>query len=206
MRPDLLIFQLLRLIQAQFAGHENCVDNSSNAPPNEFIPLPKESEMKKLPSLMLLSLALSSPLVHATDSTPAAAPQTPTAPAFKAHVLNRAELDALLATPDKVLLIDVRRPDEVTNIGGFPVYLSIQFKDLEKSLAYIPKDRAIVLVSNHAGRAGKAADLLTEKGYNVAGAAGVEGYAAQGGLVTKIAPSVPAQAHVQNTQTGSKTE
>ena len=113
--------------------------------------------MKTLSRLILLALTLTSPLSFAADTAPApaAAVEVPKAPAFKAHVLNRTEIDALLATPEKVLLIDVRRPDEVTTIGGFPVYLSIQIKDLEKSLAYIPKDRTLVLVSNHAGRAGK---------------------------------------------------
>jgi rhodanese-related sulfurtransferase len=108
------------------------------------------------------------------------------APASKAKVLTRAELDQLLATPDKVLLIDVRRPDEVTSIGGFPVYLSIQAKDLENHLDAIPKDRIIVTVSNHAARAGKAADLLASKGFNVAGAVGAETYEKDGGTLTKI--------------------
>jgi len=37
-------------------------------------------------------------------------------------------------------------------IGGFPVYLSIQVADIENSLEWIPKDRTIVTVSNHANR------------------------------------------------------
>jgi hypothetical protein len=52
----------------------------------------------------------------------------------------------------------------VTAIGGLPVYLSVQAKDLENNLAYIPKDRIIVTVSNHAGRAGAAGDLLGSRG------------------------------------------
>jgi len=115
------------------------------------------------------------------------------APAFKAHVLSREELDKLLAQPDKVLVIDVRRPDEVSSLGGFPVYLSIQIKDLEKSLAWIPKGRSIVTVSNHATRAGRAADLLASQGFEVAGAAGAQTYEQQGGtLLTHV--QVPARA------------
>jgi len=72
---------------------------------------------------------------------------------YKTPKLNRAQLDALLAKPEQLLIIDVRRPDELTKIGGFPVYLSIQSKEIENSLAFIPKDRDIVTVSNHAGRA-----------------------------------------------------
>jgi rhodanese-related sulfurtransferase len=106
----------------------------------------------------------------------------------KAKTLTRAELDQLLATPDKVLLIDVRRPDEISTNGGFPVYLSIQIGDLEKHLDAIPRDRIIVTVSNHAARGGKAADLLASKGFNVAGAVGAETYEKEGGTLTKIAP------------------
>jgi rhodanese-related sulfurtransferase len=116
--------------------------------------------------------------------------QEKAAPA-KAKTLTRVELDQLLTTPDKVLLIDVRRPDEVTSIGGFPVYLSIQAKDLENHLNAIPKDRVIVTVSNHAARAGRAADLLASKGVNVAGAVGAETYEKEGGTLTKI--EVPKQ-------------
>src|SRR5450830_1643061 len=117
----------------------------------------REIKMKFHNALKLASLAiaLSAPLSYAADT--AAPVATSKAPASKAHILNRSEIDTLLATPDKVVFIDVRRPDEVTSIGGFPVYLSIQSKDLEKNLAFIPRDRTIVVVSNHAGRAGKAA-------------------------------------------------
>ena len=116
------------------------------------------------------------------------------APPSKAKVLNRAEFDKLLAMPDRVLLIDVRRPDEIASNGGFPVYLSIQAGDLEKHLSEIPKDRVIVLVSNHANRAGRAADLLTSKGFKVAGAVGAQTYESEGGKLTKIEPPKPAPA------------
>jgi rhodanese-related sulfurtransferase len=112
----------------------------------------------------------------------------------QAKVLTRAEIDDLLSKPDQVLILDVRRPDEVKDIGGFPVYLSIQIGDLEKSLAFIPKDRTIIAVSNHAARGGRAADLLAKAGFKVAGAAGAEDYEAQGGTLTKIAPPPPKQA------------
>jgi rhodanese-related sulfurtransferase len=116
-------------------------------------------------------------------------------PGSKAHVLKRSELEALLAKPDKLLLIDVRRPDELTAIGGFPVYLSIQLSELEKSIAWIPKDRTIVTVSNHAGRAGRAADLLASKGFKIAGAVGAQTYETEGGALTKIAPKPAAVAN-----------
>ena len=110
---------------------------------------------------------------------------------YKTKRLDRAGVDALLAKPQKLVVIDVRRPDELTAKGSFPVYLSIQVKDVEKSLAYIPKDRAILTVSNRAHRAGAVGDLLTSKGFKVAGAAGSLDYEEQGGTIARITPPPP---------------
>ncbi|MEJ0035031.1 MAG: rhodanese-like domain-containing protein [Gammaproteobacteria bacterium] len=142
--------------------------------------------------LAVVLMALTSPLLLAQQaSTSKLAAAATKEPAFKAHVLTVPELNALLAKPDKVLLIDVRRPDEVTSIGGFPAYFSVQASDLEKSLAWIPKDRTIVTVSNHASRAGKAADLLSSKGFKVAGAVGAETYEKDGGTIAHIKAPAP---------------
>ena len=139
----------------------------------------------KLTLPLFWALAVAAPLAYSADAPgPATAAKEP---ASKAHVLSRDELDKLLAQPGKVLVIDVRRPDEVSDIGGVPVYLSIQAADLEKSLPWIPRDRLIVTLSNHAGRAGKAADLLAAKGFKVAGAAGAQTYEQQGGTLAKVA-------------------
>jgi rhodanese-related sulfurtransferase len=106
--------------------------------------------------------------------------------ASQAKVLTRAEFDDLLAKPDQLVIIDVRRPDEVKDNGGFPVYLSIQLAELEKSLAWIPKDRTVVTVSNHAARGGRAADILAKNGFKVAGTIGAQNYEEEGGKLTKI--------------------
>lgn len=135
---------------------------------------------------LILITFVAAAAAFAQSESPAGATQK--APPVKAKTLTRAELDQLLATPDKVLLIDVRRPDEVSTIGGFPVYLSIQAGDLANHLDAIPRDRIIVTVSNHAARAGRAADLLASKGFNVAGAVGAETYQSEGGTLTKIEP------------------
>lgn len=151
--------------------------------------------MRKRKCIAILSMAaiLSSPLFHPSNIGGAARAQEASAPApreykAKSPKLNRVLLDALLAKPDEILVIDVRRPDEVASIGGLPVYLGIQPKDIERNLAFIPKDRLIVTVSNHAGRAGAAADLLASHGFKVGGAAGVQDYEAEGGTLTKIVP------------------
>lgn len=104
--------------------------------------------------------------------------------------LNRVQIDALLARPEQLVVIDVRRPDEVSRIGGLPVYLSIQVEDLEKSISYIPKERKVLTVSNHSGRAQRAGDILARNGFTVAGAAGVQDYEAEGGALKKV--SIPA--------------
>jgi len=138
-------------------------------------------------ALLVLNLAFAASIAHAQP--PSVATSAPTAAsAFKAHVLNRSEVDEWLKTPDKVLFIDVRRPDEVASIGGFPVYLSIPIQELESDLQWIPKGRRIITVSNHAGRGGKAAELLTEKGFDVIGAVGVELYEKDGGTLAHFSP------------------
>ena len=149
------------------------------------------------PSLLALTLALAGNLAFAqADSTVKAAAGTAAAPVYKGRApkLSREALDKYLSTPDKVVLIDLRRPDELIAIGGFPVYLSIQSKELEKSLAFIPRDRDIITVSNHAGRAGAGANLLLDKGFHVVGAVGVEDYEAEGGKLVKITAPAPSQA------------
>ena len=156
-------------------------------------------------SALVLSLALAAPLARAADNAPAAPIAAPAAapavtpandPAYtyKTLRLNRAAVDAVLSKPEQALILDARRPDELTKIGGFPVYLSIQANDVQKSLGFIPRDRLIIVVSNRAHRAGAVGDILHGLGYNVVGATGVLDYQDEGGVLTKIAPPPPRQA------------
>jgi rhodanese-related sulfurtransferase len=136
--------------------------------------------MKKLIFLVLLA------------TTVAFGQQNTPAPKSQAKVLTRAEFDDLFAKPDRILIIDVRRPDEIKDIGGFPVFLNVQIGDLEKSLDWIPKDRTIITVSNHAARGGRAADILTKNGFHVAGTIGVQTYEKDGGTLAKVIVAPPA--------------
>jgi rhodanese-related sulfurtransferase len=164
-------------------------------------------------SALVLSLALAAPRVRAADNAPAAAAPTAAAPAvtpandpaytYKTLRLNRAAVDAVLSKPEQALILDIRRPDELTKIGGFPVYLSIQTSDVQKSLGFIPKDRLIIVVSNRAHRAGAVGDILHGLGYNVVGATGVLDYQDEGGVLTKIAPPPPRQAAAAPTAAAS---
>ncbi|MDP3902476.1 MAG: rhodanese-like domain-containing protein [Methylococcaceae bacterium] len=147
---------------------------------------------KKSKLAMLLLFVFAAPLAFAAEEA-----KKPEAPAAQEQYkptskkLNRADFDALLAKPEGVLVIDLRRPDEVSTIGGFPGYLSVQADQLENSLALIPKERASVTVSNHSGRSGKSADVLASKGFNVAGYLGAQYYEQEGGKLTKIAIPAP---------------
>jgi len=138
--------------------------------------------MKKLMLLVMLASAATLAFAH---------PQGASAPS-KAKIFTRAEFDELMVKPGAVLLLDVRRPTEIAQNGGFPVYLNIQAADLEKHLAEIPRGRPIVTVSNHAHRAGIAADLLASKGIKVAGAIGAQVYESEGGTLVKYPPEKPA--------------
>jgi rhodanese-related sulfurtransferase len=138
-------------------------------------------------STLMQSLALtvllagSQGIVHAAQAAKVTAEQA-------APTLNRKQVDEWLAKPGKVTVIDLRRPDEHQAIGTLPVYLSIQIADLEKYLDYIPRDRAVIAVSNHAGRAKRAATVLVKNGFNVVGVAGAQDYEAEGGSLSKLKP------------------
>lgn len=149
--------------------------------------------MKLRTGLLAISLALSAVGAYAQQTAPAAKTSAP-APqpwTYKVKQLSKAELDTWLAKPSQVVFLDVRRPDELSSRGAFPAYLNIQFKELEKNLDYIPKDRTIITVSNRAHRAGDAGDLLTAKGFKVAGAAGTLDYEDAGGTVARVQAPPP---------------
>jgi rhodanese-related sulfurtransferase len=166
--------------------HVSCLRDSASGCGSAQLINQVEISMKTIVAISLVALSTTA-WAQATVAQQQAKQAT-----SQAHILTRAEFDTLLAAPDKVVVIDVRRPDELTSIGGFPAYFSIQLADLEKYAAFIPKERTVVTVSNHAGRAGKAADLLASKGFKVAGAIGAQNYAEQGGKLTKIEPKKPA--------------
>ncbi len=142
--------------------------------------------LKKLVVIAMLSTAAYSQ--EPVRPAPGAKTPAPT----RARKLTTSEFDSYLVHPEKVLLVDVRRPDEVSTIGGFPVYLSIQLKDLKNHLNEIPKDREIITVSNHAARAGVAADLLDDAGFKVLGAVGADTYQLDGGKLAIKIPVPPA--------------
>lgn len=154
------------------------------------------TNMKAVKTLIAISLAFGATMAFAQESAsaPAAAASAAyVAPpwVYKTKQLNRNQVDALLGNPKKLLVIDLRRPDELVKYGSFPVYLNLQVKDLPELLEFIPKDRIILTVSNRAHRAGAAGDILTAAGYKVAGAIGSIDYSEAGGTIIKVAAPVP---------------
>lgn len=158
---------------------------------------------------LLASLALITPFALQTLPAVAQEAATPTAAAasapvpkpyvappwtYKTQQLSRNDVDKLLGNPKKLLVIDVRRPDELSKYGSLPVFLNVQLKDLPQALDYIPRDRVIVTISNRAHRAGVAGDLLTQAGFKVAGALGSEDYREAGGTIVKVTAPVRAAA------------
>ncbi|MGC3944564.1 MAG: hypothetical protein QM762_08605 [Chryseolinea sp.] len=158
--------------------------------------------MNAVKTLIALSLAIGATAAVGINAAsaqeaaqaPAAAASAYVAPpwTYKTKQLTRQQVDALLGNPRKLLIIDLRRPDELVKYGSFPTYLNLQVKDLPELLDYIPKDRQILTVSNRAHRAGAAGDILTAAGYKVAGAIGSVDYAEAGGTITKVSPPAPA--------------
>ena len=81
---------------------------------------------------------------RAQAQTAASAPAAATEWKHQTPRLKAPEVDALLAQPDKLLVLDLRRPDELIKYGSFPAFLNIQNGDLEKHLAYLPDRKSVV--------------------------------------------------------------
>jgi len=136
----------------------------------------------RIGAVLVVAAAITGPAIVFVGT--AHAQGSPTAPAQQEiPVLSREQVDQFLATPGAVEFIDVRRADEVAAIGSLPVFLNIQASEIDRFLGYIPRDRTLVTISNHAHRALAVAAQLRERGFTVAGAIGVQDYEAQGGTL-----------------------
>ena len=84
-------------------------------------------------------------------------------------------IDATMSTRN-VILLDVREPKEIEEIGGYDGAINIPMPQLEKRLGELPKDKAILTACGGGGRASRAAALLEKNGFKVAGFCGLRGY------------------------------
>ncbi len=69
----------------------------------------------------------------------------------------------------KVLVLDVREPDEFTGeLGHIPGAMLIPLGQLPARIGELPKDRPVVCVCKSGGRSGKATALLQRSGFRCA--------------------------------------
>jgi rhodanese-related sulfurtransferase len=86
------------------------------------------------------------------------------------------EIDRMLAD-GRAVLLDVREPREVEDLGTIPGAIRIPFFELERRMKELPKDRVILTACNTGtGRAPRAAALLEKHGYTVGGFCGLRDY------------------------------
>ena len=88
-----------------------------------------------------LALVLALGTVAQAQSTQAPAPDPP--PAGEELRVEASDIDALLED-GKVFFLDVREPWELEKFGTLEGYTNIPVDQLEKRLAELPKDRAIL--------------------------------------------------------------
>lgn len=86
------------------------------------------------------------PPVSASAPTADSAAQSASAPARSAPQAPRAEGDRLagLINSDAYLLLDVRRPEEIAELGTVEGYLNIPIEELADRLDEVPRDRPIL--------------------------------------------------------------
>lgn len=76
------------------------------------------------------------------------------------------EANVLLRHLSKVVLIDVRQPEEFTGeLGHIPGASLIVLDGLLDHIDDIPKDKPVVLICRSGGRSARAANVLFEAGY-----------------------------------------
>ena len=86
----------------------------------------------------------------------------------------------------KYYFLDVREPNELEQYGSVKGYVNIPLGQVEKRMSEIPKDRTIVTMCEHGGRATRAAELLQKNGYKVVGACGHADYREKGYESVKV--------------------
>lgn len=94
--------------------------------------------MRRLPTLAAVLLLPSLAAAQAPPPGPQPAPAPPKAPKMAS--------DDVLALVEKgeVFFLDVREPKELEELGTFEGYVNIPVGQLEKRLAEVPKDKAII--------------------------------------------------------------
>jgi rhodanese-related sulfurtransferase len=104
-----------------------------------------------------------------------AAPPAPRPPLDESKRVKAAEIDALLAKGD-VVVLDVREDAELAETGTVKGAVHIPLGQLEARLGELPKDKVILTACRSGGRASRALTLLEAKGFKTAGFCGLADY------------------------------
>jgi hypothetical protein len=84
------------------------------------------------------ALLFATAAMTAQSQPPAPAPAQPQAPKMDSDDV------WALVEKEQVFFLDVREPDELEKLGTFEGYVNIPLGQIEKRLAEIPKDKAII--------------------------------------------------------------
>ncbi len=100
--------------------------------------------------LALLALAIGG-FLRAADPPPKLSPE---------------QIRQAIESGEKVMLLDVREPKELAELGTLKGYINIPLGQIEQRLAEIPKEGKLLVFCNRAHRAATAAETLQKNGYS----------------------------------------
>ena len=106
---------------------------------------------------------------------PTTAPAAPRPPLDESKRVKAADIDAMLAKGD-VVVLDVREDSELAETGTVKGAIHIPLGQLEARLGELPKDKVILTACRSGGRASRAQTLLDAKGFKTAGFCGLGDY------------------------------
>ena len=106
---------------------------------------------------------------------PTTAPAASRPPLAESKRVKAADIDALLAKGD-VVVLDVREDAELAETGTVKGAIHIPLGQLEARLGELPKDKVILTACRSGGRASRALTLLEAKGFKTAGFCGLADY------------------------------
>src|SRR5690242_722514 len=81
-------------------------------------------------------------------------------PVLAEKKLTPEELKDALEKKDRIFLLDVREPSELSETGAIDGYVNIPLGQLEKRLKEVPKNKLIITYCMRGARAGRAAEIL----------------------------------------------
>ncbi|MCL5006215.1 MAG: rhodanese-like domain-containing protein [Acidobacteria bacterium] len=107
-------------------------------------------------------------------------------------------LHSLLSKNAKILVIDVRTPEEYSN-GRIPDAINIPIDDLPKTIQqlHIPKDTTIITVCDQGGRSSRAALELQKMGYKTTSFCRLDSWKKNGYKIKKEQPQAQPESWIR---------